>query len=308
MSVLRIGTRGSRLALWQTRHVIELLRRQQPALTVTEHILETEGDRTQGEIVASGAVGVFVKRIEQALTDGEIDLAVHSLKDMPTEQPEGLTVAAVPERHDARDTLVSAEGWTLDELPEGTRVGTGSPRRRAQLLHHRPDLEVVPVRGNVDTRIRKLVAGEFGALVLAAAGLERLGLDEVPCRHLEIDVCMPAVGQGALAVELRSDDARTREVVASLNHEPSRAAVDAERSLLRRLGGGCLAPAAAHARITAGRMHLAGLVCDPDGRALLMEQESGAVEDGEVIGARLADRLLTAGARAVLQAIRHDRV
>jgi hydroxymethylbilane synthase len=255
-------------------------------------------------VVALGTVGVFVKRIEEALLADEIDLAVHSLKDMPTEQPEGLTIAAVPERHDARDALISVEGWKLDQVPSGTRVGTGSPRRRCQLLHFRPDLKVVPIRGNVDTRLTKLEKGEVGAVVLAVAGLERLGLDRLPMQPIAIDVCLPAVGQGALAVEIRADDPRSADLVASLNHAPSMARVEAERAFLRRLGGGCLAPATAYARITNDRLHVEAIVGDPDGRALLLERESGEVSDATEIGERLAKRLLVAGASRILSEAR----
>jgi hydroxymethylbilane synthase len=283
------------------------LRRHHRSLEITERILKTEGDETQqgpGAVAALGTVGVFVRRIEQALLADEVDLAVHSLKDMPTEQPDGLGVAAVLERHDPLDALISKEGWTLQEIPEGTRVGTGSPRRRCQLLHHRPDLRFVPIRGNVDTRLRKLDQGEVGALVLAVAGLERLGLDRVPMRPLDSSICVPAVGQGALAVEIRDDDRSTADLVAALNHPPTMARVEAERAFLRRLGGGCLAPATAHARITQGRLHVEAVVGDPDGRALLVERESGDLEDAGIIGGRLAERLLVAGAERILREAR----
>jgi hydroxymethylbilane synthase len=298
-----IGTRGSALARCQTGQVAARLRERHPGLIVDERILKTEGDELQrgpGTAAVLGTVGVFVRRIEQALMAREVDLAVHSLKDMPTEQPDGLIVAAVPERHDARDTLISREGWTLDEMPPGTVVGTGSVRRRCQLLHQRPDLEVVPVRGNIDTRIRKLHDGEIGALVLAAAGIERLGLDGLPMQRLGLSVCVPAVGQGALALEIREQDGETTELVQALNHSPSMARVEAERAFLRRLGGGCLAPATAHARIADDRLYVEAVVGDPEGRALLFDRESGDIGAGAIIGARLAERLLVAGAERIL--------
>jgi hydroxymethylbilane synthase len=304
-----IGTRGSALARCQTGQIAARLRERHPGLTVDERILKTEGDELQhgpGAVAALGTVGVFVRRIEQALLDGEVDLAVHSLKDMPTEQPDGLIVAAVPERHDARDALISREGWTLDEIPPGKVVGTGSVRRRCQLLHHRPDLEVVPIRGNIDTRMRKLQNGEVAALVLATAGIERLGLDSLPMQRLASSVCVPAVGQGALALEIREEDEETAKLVEALNHPPSMARVEAERAFLRRLGGGCLAPATAHARIVDNRLHVEAVVGDPEGRALLFERESGDIDDGTIIGARLAERLLVAGAEQILSDVRDE--
>jgi hydroxymethylbilane synthase len=306
---LTIGTRGSALALWQANHVARVLCERHAGLEVEQRILETEGDAMQHGPVAApiaSAVGIFVRRIEQALLAGEVDLAVHSLKDMPTEQPDGLAVVAVPERHDPRDALISREGWELDRVPAGTRVGTGSFRRRCQLLHRRPDLDVVPIRGNVDTRLDKLARDEVGAIVLALAGLERLELDRFPMRPLDPDVCLPAVGQGALGLEIRQDDGETARFVSALNHAPSMACAEAERAFLRRLGGGCMAPASAYARITGGRVHLEAVVGSPDGRALLGERESGAIEDGAAIGARLAQRLLVAGAGRILADARED--
>jgi hydroxymethylbilane synthase len=300
---LTIGTRGSALARWQAAHVGAALRAAHPGLEIVERILKTEGDELQQStlpLAAAGNTGIFVKRIEQALIDREVDLAVHSLKDMPTDQPDGLAIAAVPERYDARDALISSAGWTLDELPPGTRVGTGSPRRRSQLLHRRPDIEIVPIRGNVDSRLRQVESGEVGAVVLAVAGLERLGLDRLPLRPLEMEVCLPAVGQGALALEIRRDDAGTAEIVSVLDDPHSSARVEAERAFLRRLGGGCLAPATAYATIAASRLHLEAVVGQLEGRALYSERESGDIEDGTIIGARLAERLLVAGAGRVL--------
>jgi hydroxymethylbilane synthase len=298
-----IGTRGSALALWQARHVAGLLRACHADVEIEERIISTEGDDLQDgsdAAAALGRVGVFVRRIEQALLAGDVDLAVHSLKDLPTEQPDGLVLAAVPERHDARDALVSREGWRLEEVPPGAVIGTGSPRRRCQLLHHRPDLEVVPIRGNIDTRMRKLQEGEVDALVLALAGIERLGLRHLPLQVLDTTVCVPAVGQGALALETREGDRDTAALAEALRHVPSTVRVDAERAFLSRLGGGCLAPATGHARILNGRLHVEGMVGDPSGAALLLDRENGDVADATVIGARLAERLLVAGADRIL--------
>ena len=304
---LTIGTRGSALARWQAGHVADLLRTRHAGLVVEERIVESDGDLHQSTpISALGPTGVFVRRLEEALLGEEVDLAVHSLKDMPTEQPDGLTIAAALERHDPRDALVSPEGWTLDELPAGTVVGTGSPRRRCQLLHRRPDLDVVPIRGNLDTRVRKLQNGEVGALVLALAGLQRLGLDSVPARPLDIATCLPAVGQGALAVEIRETDVSTAGLVEALNYAGTWACASAERAFLRRLGGGCLAPASAMARIERDQLHVEAIVGDPDGHSMLLERESGEVECAPMIGARLAERLLVAGARRILSEARTD--
>jgi len=304
---LIIGTRGSALARWQAAHVADLLRRRHADLLIEERIVESEADlHADSPIALLGSTGVFVRRLEEALLNETVDLAVHSLKDMPTDQPDGLTIAATPERHDPRDALVSLKGWTIDELPSGTVVGTASLRRRSHLLHRRPDLDVVPIRGNLDTRIRKLQQGQVGALVLALAGLQRLGLDSVPVRPLDTGSCLPAVGQGALALEVRQADDRTAELVAPLNHSGTRACVSAERAFLRRLGGGCLSPASAWARIEDGRLYLEAVVVDADGGAMLLERESGEVEFAAILGSRLAERLLVAGAQRILAETRND--
>lgn len=301
-----LGTRGSALALWQARHVAARLRERHAGLQIEERVIRTEGDIQQQVPLSVGDRGVFVRRIEEALLSGEIDLAVHSLKDLPTRQPAGLLVAAVPERHDPRDALLTPAGLGFAELPEGSVLATGSFRRRAQLLHARPDLRTLPVRGNVDTRVRRLLEGRFDALVLALAGVERLGIREVPARPIDPGLCLPAVGQGALAVETREDDAEVREVVAVLEHEESRRAVEAERSFLRRLGGGCLAPATAHARLCAGELLVEAAVGDPDGVELLRDAERGSPQDGRALGERLARRMLEAGAGRLLAQARED--
>jgi hydroxymethylbilane synthase len=297
-----LGTRGSPLALWQARHVAARLERANPGLAVELAIIKTEGDRvTDRPFGDMPGRGFFVKEIEDALLDRRIDLAVHSLKDLPTEQPPGLAIAAVLERHDPRDALLSVEGWSFAEVPAGTMVATGSPRRRSQLLHARPDLGACLVRGNVDTRIRKLREGRFGAMVLALAGVERLGIREVPVRPLPIDVCLPAVGQGAVAVEARDDDDATRGRVSSLTHDDTLRCARAERAFLGRLGGGCLAPATAHARIVEGRIFLDAMVGDPDGRRLLRSHAEGLPEEGSKLAEELADRLLAAGGDSILR-------
>jgi hydroxymethylbilane synthase len=281
---LRIGTRGSALALWQANRVADLLREREPGLDVELKIIRTDGDAvTSVPISAVGGNGVFVRQIETALAAGEIDAAVHSLKDLPTDQPDGLVLAAFLERHDPRDVLLSKAGWSLREVPAGARIGTGSPRRRCQILHRRPDIDVVPIRGNVDTRVK---------------------IDRVPRVPLDPSVCLPAVGQGAVTVEVRDEDEATRTRVERIGHESTAWRACAERSFLRNLGGGCLAPATAFATTGDGRIQVEAVVGDQDGRVLIGERESGALEDAEAIGGRLAKRLLVAGAAALLSELR----
>ena len=304
--LLRLGTRGSALALWQSRHVAGRLEAAHTGLTVELQVIKTEGDRhVEAALEVIGGKGLFVKEIEEALLEGRVDLAVHSMKDMPTEQPAGLSFGAVPLRHDSRDALLTTDGRDLPELAAGTDVATGSPRRRSQLLHARPDLRMIQVRGNVDTRVRKLREGRFGAMVLAVAGIERLGID-VPRRPLPLSVCIPAVGQGALAIETRSDDARVRRLVGVLDHGDTARAVAAERAFLHRLGGGCLAPAAAHARAVEGLLHMDAMVGDTDGSRVLRDAIDGAAADAERLGESLAERLLSAGGDAILRAARES--
>ena len=291
--------------MWQARHVAARLEALDPNLEVELTIIKTEGDlRSEAPFGALLGKGFFVKEIESALLSGEIDLAVHSLKDLPSEFPDGLALAAVLERHDPRDAILSASGFTFDDLPQGTLVATGSPRRRAQLLHARPDLRMGDIRGNVGTRIRKLREGRFGALVLALAGVERLGIASVPVVPVAISVCLPAVGQGALAVETREDDARTRAMVSSLTDAATLRAVTAERAFLARLGGGCLAPATAFARTVNGRIVMESVVGDADGRRLLRDRIEGPAGNEVEMGEQLADRMLSSGARQILEAAR----
>ncbi len=301
-SRLRIGTRGSPLALWQANHVARQLEAAHPGLAVELVRIKTGGDQIADVPMAQvGGKGIFVKEIEDALLDGAVDLAVHSSKDLPTDAPEGLEIAAFLERHDPRDAILTVEGTGLDALPPGTVVATGSPRRRCQILHRRPDLAMTLVRGNVDTRIRKLREGRFGAMALAVAGIERLGITDAPYTPIPVEICIPAVGQGAVAVEIRSSDAGTRRAVAVLAHAATAAAVAAERAFLRRLGGGCLAPAAAHARVVGPSIALVAMVGDPDGRRLLRDRAEGDVSRGESLGEGLAERLLGAGGEAILR-------
>jgi hydroxymethylbilane synthase len=301
---LVVGTRGSALALWQTEYVAAKLRARLPGLEIEVRRVETQGDRVRDRALSRvGGKGLFVKEIEEALLAGEVDLAVHSLKDMPTEQPPGLVLAAILERADPRDALVSSGGrGDLAALPVGARVGTSSLRRRAQLLAARPDLQVVDLRGNVDTRLRKLYEGQYDAIVLAVAGLARLGHDEAFDQALPPEVMLPAVGQGALCVEIRTGDAGTRARLATLDHEPTRQATAAERAFLRRLEGGCQVPIGAYGQVEDGRLWLRGLVASPDGRQVLRDEVAGAAAEAESLGLALAEALLAAGAGPILAA------
>jgi hydroxymethylbilane synthase len=300
---LRIGSRGSQLALWQARWVQDELAKLGAPSEI--EVIRTTGDKITGVSLArlgkeAGVKGLFTKEIEEALLEGRVDIAVHSLKDMPTELPEGLTLAAVPVREDARDAVV---GSTLAGIPQGARVGTSSLRRQAQLKAIRPDLEVTPLRGNLDTRLRKLAEGQFSAILLAAAGLKRLGWAERIEELLPVELMCPAVGQGALAIETRSDGGRGQTAARMLNHPETHAAVSAERALLRGLGGGCQVPVGAHAMVQQGRLTLRAVVVSPDGSMLVRRETAGAVEEPESIGSRLAEELLRAGAEQILEAV-----
>lgn len=314
---LILGTRGSRLALAQSEMIAAQLRALHPGLAVELRVITTKGDRILDvALSAVGDKGLFVKELEQALLDREVDLCVHSCKDLPSLVPPGLTLAAFPERADPRDVLVTradtaAEGGALDALRRGAVVGTSSLRRACQLRALRPDLELRDVRGNVDTRLRKLAEGQYEALVLATAGLVRLGLldgegpmvsDGVPfvARPLPADLMLPAVAQGTLAVECRADDAATLALLAPLDHAPTRAAALAERAFLRRLEGGCQVPIAAYATLAAGRLALQGLVGSLDGAAVVRGELAGDPPDAESIGTALADELIAQGAGAIL--------
>ncbi len=297
-----IGTRGSRLALWQAEWVRTQIERRFPGTAVALAIIKTQGDKILDVPLARvGGKGLFVKEIEAALLDGRVDLAVHSMKDMPAEVPEGLTIGAVPERETATDVLVSRGALPLREIAPGGVIGTSSLRRAAQIRHLRPDLTVVPLRGNVETRLAKLDGGELAGIVLAAAGLKRLGLAERASEHLPPDVMLPAVGQGALCVEVRREDPVIGPIVAALDHRESRLAVSAERAFLRRLQGGCQVPIAGHARIEGPRLALAGLVAGVDGTPLVADRRSGPAETAETIGMELAEILLGRGADEILR-------
>ena len=302
MSKLTIATRGSALALWQAHHVRDRLLGQLPDCEIELLVIKTKGDKILDVPLAKvGGKALFVKEIEQALVDRRADIAVHSMKDVPTELESGLTMAAVSTREDPRDAICTRDGGGLAELGEGARVGTSSLRRQCQLLACRADLDIIALRGNVPTRLRKLDEGDYEAVVLAAAGLIRLGHGDRISAHLDPDVCLPAVGQGVLGVETRADDADTCALVRRAMHdEVTATCVAAERSFLARLGGGCQTPIAAHAQIDAGELTLVGLVGEPDGTEILRATRAGASGDAGDIGRALAEELIGRGAQLVI--------
>ena len=299
---LLIGTRGSRLARIQAEEVREMLSSLHPDRAWLLREIKSEGDVQQRASLASiGGQGVFVKALEEKLLAREIDLTVHSLKDVPTRLAAGLKIGAVLRREDARDALVSRGGSTLDDLPPGAVVGTGSARRRAQLLAYRSDLVIRDVRGNVDTRLRKLNSGDYDALILATAALIRLRRTSAISQYLPPALMLPAVGQGALAVEVRENDEEVTGLIQPLNHSPTERAVSAERAFLSALGGGCAVPVAAHAAVSDGRLNLQGMVANLNGSKVICDSLSGSPLLAEDIGRRLADRILSQGAAQILR-------
>jgi len=304
MTKLRIGSRGSQLALWQAEHVKTLLAGSGQPADIS--IIKTSGDKILDVPLslagkAAGGKGLFTKEIEEALAAGSIDIAVHSLKDLPTELEDGFDIAAILPREDARDAFLSAHYNSVSELPPRARVGTSSLRRQAQLLSMRPDVQVDWLRGNVDTRLRKLEEGGYDAILLAAAGLIRLGLAHKIKQLLPIEVMCPAAGQGALAIEVRADDAATRKAISALDDLASRSTVTAERAMLNALGGGCQVPIGAHARFETKRLILLGIVASPDGTAIIAEEQEGF--DPIALGHSVAETLLARGARKILDLI-----
>lgn len=298
--VLRLGTRGSKLARWQADWTAARLTEIGHQVEIVE--ITTTGDANQStDLGAIGGVGLFTKEIQRALLDDSVDLAVHSLKDLPTTPVPGLALAAVPEREVVADALVSNTARSIDELPAGARVGTGSLRRRSQLLKLRPDLQLCDVRGNVDTRLRKLDAGDFDAMVLAAAGLTRLGLDERIAQQIPFDQMLPAPGQGALGIECRADDGEAFSALAPLNVAEARAAVTAERTMLAHVEGGCLAAIGAHATVDDDQLHLVACILSADGTECLAAKSTGAMDDAEMIGRQVGTELLAQGAKRLVE-------
>jgi len=299
---IRIATRESRLAMWQAEHVAAELCRHHPDLTVELVPMTTKGDQILDTTLAKiGGKGLFIKELETAMLEGRADIAVHSMKDVPAEMPEGFGIVAVLEREDPRDALVSADYLRIEDIPAGSVVGTSSLRRQAQLQHARPDLAVEPVRGNVETRLRKLDHGHFSAILLAAAGLKRLGLAERIAGFLPYEVSLPAVGQGAVGIEALHGNAAVAELVAPLEHAHTRRCVDAERAFAAGLGASCESPVAGFAVIEGEELWLRGLVATRDGASLLHGERRGPAAEAAVIGAALARDLFDRGAAALLQ-------
>jgi hydroxymethylbilane synthase len=300
MAHLRIGSRGSQLARWQSNHIAALLRAGGHGVEI--EIIKTTGDNiTDVALAKVGTKGMFTKEIEEALAANQVDLAVHSLKDLPTETPSGFEIAAVTKRDDPRDVLCSPKYASIEALPNAARVGTSSLRRQAQLKALRPDLDIHPLRGNVDTRLAKLEAGEYDAVILAAAGLARLGKTALIKQVMPADIVCPAAGQGALAIEARAGDTAVLQALAFLDDPAARAATACERALLGRLGGGCQVPIGALAEVRNGRLHLQAVVARPDGSEVLRESADG--DDPFQLGESVGDTLLRRGGKAILEAV-----
>ncbi len=302
---LVIGTRGSKLALWQARWVQSALEKHHPGLKISIHTIKTKGDKILDVPLAKvGGKGLFVKEIENALLDGRIDLAVHSMKDMPAGIPKGLQIGAVPLRETPEDVLISRENVAFADLPANAKIGTSSLRRAAQLLAQKPGLNIQPLRGNLDTRLKKLVQENFDAIVLAAAGVKRLGLEDRITEYLNTDLMLPAVGQGALCIEIRNDDPTVNAAVSVLNDPGTHTAVSAERAFLNRLEGGCQTPIAAYGQMTDDQVHLIGLVASLDGKTIYKHALKGPRREAANLGTRLADLLLDKGARVILETLK----
>ncbi|MBE9580907.1 MAG: hydroxymethylbilane synthase [Proteobacteria bacterium] len=304
MGIIKIGTRGSALAVWQAEWVRSQLLALHPEYEVELVKIKTTGDKIQDVPLAQvGGKGLFVKEIETALLEGRVDLAVHSMKDMPAELPPGLCIGAVPERENPLDVLISRNGHAFKDLPEGARVGSSSLRRCAQARHARPDITVHSLRGNLDTRLRKLETEGLDAIVLAAAGVKRLGLKDRITEYLPETIMLPAIGQGALSIEIREEDEAIHSLTAAMDHRDTRLAVETERAFLARLEGGCQVPIAGHAKVTENSIVLTGLVAEVDGSLLLRETISGPLEQGKKLGVEMADRLLEKGGREILEKV-----
>jgi hydroxymethylbilane synthase len=303
---LRIATRKSKLALWQAEHVAQLLRAAHPGLAIELVPLTTQGDRIQDRSLAAiGGKGLFIKELEIAMRERRADIAVHSMKDVPAKVPEAFQIAAVLERADAYDALIASVGIAkLEDLPPRARVGTSSLRRQSQLYAARPDLRIEDLRGNVDTRLRRLDSGDLDAILLACAGLTRLGLESRITVRLDPDVCLPAVGQGVIGIECRSDDADTRKLLSAIEHPNTRHVLDAERAFAEQLDGSCQSPIAAHAQLQADELQLTGLVAEPDGSRMFRDSIRGNIAHAASLGRQLAERLLAAGAAELLERLR----
>ncbi len=302
---IKIGTRGSKLALWQANWVKSALTGSQEHISAELVTIKTKGDKILDVPLAKvGGKGLFVKEIEEALLDGRIDLAVHSMKDMPAIIPEGLCIGAIPEREDARDVLISKKGIVFDNLPDKARIGTSSLRRAAQLKCARQDIVILPLRGNLDTRLKKLENEDMDAVILAAAGVKRLNYENRVTEYLDGSIMLPAVGQGALCIETRENDPEISPLIALLDHLQTRTAVIGERAFLNRLEGGCQVPIAAHGIIEQNIFTLCGLVADVEGKVMIRETLSGPESSSEKIGTELAERILSMGGKEILSELK----
>ena len=299
---IKIGTRGSKLALTQANLVADSLKKTDSGISVEICIIKTSGDIMQDvSLTKIGGKGVFVKEIEDALLSGTVDLAVHSMKDVPTEIPAGLIFAGVMKREDARDVLVSKNNKKIEFMPRGARIGTGSLRRASQLLAVLPDLAIVSLRGNLETRLKKIETENLQGIILAAAGMKRMGLTEKISQYLPVETMLPAVGQGALGLQIREADHELGKIVAKLNHESTAAEVMAERSFLRHLGGGCLLPIAAFGKLEGDKLTLEGLVAAPNGDSIIRDKVRGAIAEAEELGKKLAEMILEKGGKKLLE-------
>ena len=304
---VKIGTRGSQLALWQANWVKSCIEKAHPEISVTLEVVKTKGDKILDVPLAKvGGKGLFVKEIEEALLNKKIDLAVHSMKDMPADIPEGLCIGAIPKRENPRDVLITADRKTFSQLPRGARIGTSSLRRGAQLLIARNDVKIESLRGNVHTRLKKLESEKLDAIVLAAAGVLRLGLAHRICEYLDEAVMMPAVGQGALCVEIRENDSAIMPLMACMSDKATWRVVMGERAFLNRLGGGCQVPIAGHGHIKDSLFTLDGLVASVDGKIVYKDQLSGPAEDAQAIGRQLADHLAAQGAGKIIENLKEN--
>jgi len=302
---IKIGTRGSKLALWQANWIKTELNKNIPSLSIEIVVIKTKGDKILDVPLAKvGGKGLFVKEIEEALLDGRVDLAVHSMKDMPADLPVGLCIGPVPKRENPADVLISKNGLLLSELEPQARIGTSSLRRGSQIKHAKPNFIIFPLRGNLDTRIKKLETSDLDAIILAAAGVKRLNLANKITEYLDYDVMLPAVGQGALCIEIRKHDLEIEKIVSQLNHPDTRAVVMGERAFLRTLGGSCQVPVAAYGEINKNSFTLRGLVADIDGKIIIKETITGPENSSESLGIKLAQRLLSKGADKILEKLK----
>jgi hydroxymethylbilane synthase len=301
IETIRIGTRGSELAMVQARFIAEKIKTKYRDIAIEIVPIKTRGDRMQNiSLVKLGGKGVFVKEIEEALLRDEIGIAVHSMKDVPVELPDGLEISVVPEREDPRDVLISKNNVKMEQLPKGAKIGTGSLRRRMQLLNFLPDIEVVPLRGNLGTRIRKIETEGLDGIIAAAAGMKRMGWAAKVSQFIPVETMLPSAGQGVLGIEVRKDDDKIREIISFLNHGETFTEVSAERAFLKTLGGGCQVPIACMGKKRGDMLILKGLVGSTDGKIVIEDEVRGAIEDGEELGNTLAETILSRGGRAVL--------